>query len=344
MPEHNFTFERYYKIAAGIGLAMFAVGLIFYSIILNWKIDCEHPERPITIERGSSATAVAQLLKQESCLKNTGIFKLALSMTMKNRSIRPGRYNLKGISSMGQLVKVISSQSTDRVKITLVEGWTVEQYAAELKEKLQIDSFEFMRLNQDYDFIHALNIDAPSLEGFLFPDTYILLKTYTEEEIIEILVNQFTHNKRNLLKEHRPVQPLNMWEITTLASIIQGEAIHDDEMPIISSVYHNRLNNNMLLQADPTIQYIIPGPNRRLFNKDYLRYRDNPYNTYSHKGLPPGPINSPGFHAIKAAAYPVNTSFLFFVAKGNNQHYFTENERDHINAKNKYLKDLWDKP
>jgi UPF0755 protein len=100
----------------------------------------------------------------------------------------------------------------------------------------------------------------------------------------------------------------------------------------------------MLLQADPTIQYIIPGPNRRLFNKDYLRYRDNPYNTYSHKGLPPGPINSPGFHAIKAAAYPVNTSFLFFVAKGNNQHYFTENERDHINAKNKYLKDLWDKP
>ena len=84
-------------------------------------------------------------------------------MTMKNRSIRPGRYNFKGISSIGQLVKVISSQSTDRVKITLVEGWTVEQYAAELKKKLQIDSFEFMRLNQDYDFIHALNLDAPSL-------------------------------------------------------------------------------------------------------------------------------------------------------------------------------------
>ena len=127
MMEHNFTFERYYKIAAGTGLALFAVGLIFYSIVLNWEIDCEHPESPITIPRGASATAVAQLLKQESCLENTGIFKLALSMTMKNRSIRPGRYNLKGISSIGQLVKVISSQSTDRVKITLVEGWTVEQ-------------------------------------------------------------------------------------------------------------------------------------------------------------------------------------------------------------------------
>ena len=155
MSEQIFTFGRYYKIAAGVCLALFAVGLLLYYIVLSWDINCEHPESPITIPRGASATAVAQLLQQESCLENTGIFKLALSMTMKNRSIRSGRYNLKGISSIGQLVKVISSQSTDRVKITLVEGWTVDQYGAELKEKLQIDSFEFMRLNQDYDFIHA---------------------------------------------------------------------------------------------------------------------------------------------------------------------------------------------
>ena len=100
MPEHNFTFGRNYKIAAGAGLTLFAVGLLFYSIVLSWEIDCEHPENPIIIQRGASATAVAQLLKQESCLENTGIFKLALSMTMKNRSIRSGRYNLKGISSI----------------------------------------------------------------------------------------------------------------------------------------------------------------------------------------------------------------------------------------------------
>jgi len=331
MSEHNFTYKRHYKIAAGAGIVLFAVGLLFYSIVLSWEIDCKHPESPITIPRGASATAVAQLLKQESCLENTGIFKLALSMTMKNRSIRSGRYNLKGISSIGQLVRVISSQSTDRVKITLVEGWTVEQYAAELKEKLQIDSFEFMRLNQDYDFIHSLNIDATSLEGFLFPDTYILLKTYTEKEIIEILVNQFTHNKRNLLKEHRPVQPLNMWEITTLASIIQGEAIHDDEMPIISSVYHNRLDKNMLLQADPTIQYIIPGKPRRLYNKDLGV--DSPYNTYKYKGLPPGPINNPGLKALKAAIMPAETDYLYFVSNGEGRHIFSYSNEEHNEAK-----------
>ncbi len=331
MPEHNFTYKRHYKIAAGTGIVLFAVGLLFYSIVLSWEIDCKHPESPITIPRGASATAVAQLLKQESCLENTGIFKLALSMTMKNRSIRSGRYNLKGISSIGQLVRVISSQSTDRVKITLVEGWTVEQYAAKLKEKLQIDSFEFMRLNQDYDFIHSLNIDATSLEGFLFPDTYILLKTYTEKEIIEILVNQFTHNKRNLLKEHKPVQPLNMWEITTLASIIQGEAIHDDEMPIISSVYHNRLDKNMLLQADPTIQYIIPGKPRRLYNKDLGV--DSPYNTYKYKGLPPGPINNPGLKALKAAIMPAETDYLYFVSNGEGRHIFSYSNEEHNEAK-----------
>jgi len=331
MPEHNFTFERYYKIATGIGLALFAIGLVFYSIVLNWEIDCEHPESPITIQRGASATAVAQLLKQESCLENTRIFKLALSMTMKNRSIRPGRYNLKGISSIGQLVKVISSQSTDRIKITLVEGWTVDQYASELKEKLQIDTFEFMRLNKDYDFIHALNLDAPSLEGFLFPDTYILLKTYTEEEIIEIMVNQFAHNRRKLLKEFKSVLPLNMREITTLASIIQGEAIYDDEMPIISSVYHNRLNNNMLLQADPTIQYIIPGKPRRLYNKDLDV--DSPYNTYKYKGLPPGPINNPGLKALKAAIMPAETDYLYFVSNGEGRHIFSYSNEEHNQAK-----------
>ncbi len=331
MSEHNYTFDRYYKIAVGAGLALFAVGLAFYSIVLSWEIDCKHPESPITIPRGASATAVAQLLKQESCLENTGIFKLALSMTMKNRSIRSGRYNLKGISSIGQLVRVISSQSTDRVKITLVEGWTVEQYAAKLKEKLQIDSFEFMRLNQDYDFIHSLNIDAPSLEGFLFPDTYILLKTYTEEEIIAILVNQFMHNRRKLLNDFKPAVPMNIREITTLASIIQGEAIHDDEMSIISSVYHNRLNNKMLLQADPTIQYIIPGKPRRLYNKDLDV--DSPYNTYKYKGLPPGPINNPGLKALKAAIMPAETDYLYFVSNGEGRHIFSYSNEEHNEAK-----------
>ena len=124
---------------------------------------------------------------------------------------------------------------------------------------------------------------------------------------------------------------MNMREITTLASIIQGEAIHDDEMPIISSVYHNRLKRGMLLQADPTIQYIIPGKPRRIYNKDLEV--DSPYNTYKYKGLPPGPINNPGLKALKAAIMPAETDYLYFVSNGEGRHIFNYSNEEHNQAK-----------
>ena len=331
MPKHNITLNSNQGIALAASLVLFTLVFIFYSIILNWKIDCDHPEKLVTIPKGLSASAVAELLKKESCLENNNIFKLALNMTMKNRSIRAGRYNLKGISSIGQLIKVITSESGDQIRVTLVEGWTVEQFSDELKNKLDIDKNKFLRLSQDYDFIRSQNIDASSLEGFLFPDTYILLKTYTEEEIIHILVTQYKHNSKRLMKEIILPNKLSMNEITTLASIIQGEAIYHDEMAIISSVYHNRLKKGMLLQADPTIQYIIPGKPRRLFNKDLEI--DNVYNTYLYKGLPPGPINNPGIAALAAALTPLETDYLYFVSDGEGRHIFTRTIEEHNLAK-----------
>ena len=287
MPDNKFTIHTPYKLAGGITLVLSIWVLILYSVILSWKIDCEDPGSLITIPKGSSASAVARLLKSESCLENEFIFKLALTITMKNRRIIPGRYNFKGISSIRQVVKMITSQSKDRVKVTLIEGWTINQFAEELKQKLKIDSYEFIRLCKDFNFIHSVGIDAPSLEGFLFPDTYILIRTYTEEDIVKIMVNQFKYHMKQVQKDAGV--NFNIREITTLASIIQGEAMFADEMATISSVYHNRLKQQMLLQADPTIQYILPRRSRRLYNKD-LKI-DNPYNTYKYKGLPPGPIN-----------------------------------------------------
>jgi UPF0755 protein len=183
-----------------------------------------------------------------------------------------------------------------------------------------------------------MNINATTLEGFLFPDTYILLKTYTEEEIIEVLVNQFYYNYKEVLNQIKVLKLITMVEIVTLASIIQGEAVFDDEMPTISSVYHNRLDSNMLLQADPTIQYIIPGKPRRLFNKDLMI--DNLYNTYKYKGLPPGPINNPGLLAIEATLKPDKTNYIYFVkeSKDAGSHVFSTNIRDHEKAKQKYLR------
>ena len=330
MSETKFKIHSNIKIAIGVALILLLGVLLFYSLILGWNIECQNQDRLITIPKGVSAKSVVVLLKEESCLKNDVIFKLALMITMKNRSIIPGRYNFKGISSIGQLVNMITSQSSDRAKVTLIEGWTIEQFADELKKKLEIDSYKFLRLCRDYNFIHSKGIDAPSLEGFLFPDTYIFLKTYTEEDIIQVLVNQFTYNIQELQKRSS-LGKINVREVTTMASIIQGEALYEDEMHIISSVYHNRLKRGMLLQADPTIQYIIPGKPRRLFNKDLAV--DNPYNTYKYIGLPPGPINNPGLAAQKAALNPAETDYLYFVSNGEGRHTFTRTIDEHNQAK-----------
>ena len=304
---------------------------ILTLVILSWKIQCGDSDQIITIPRVASAKTVSTILKYESCIQNEIILKLALTLTMNNRKIMPGRYTFKGISTIGNMVSLITAASSERQKVTLLEGWTIEQIADELNRKLQIDTYKFISLCKDYNFVHSLNIDAPSIEGFLFPDTYIFLSSYTEEQIITIMVNQFFYNYKKYIKGFGGDFRLSMREIVTMASIIQGEAMRDDEMPTISSVYHNRLKRKMLLQADPTIQYIVPGKNRRLYNKD-LKI-DSPYNTYKYKGLPPGPINNPGLKALIAAIFPKKTKYLYFVADGEGGHIFTRNNDEHNEAK-----------
>jgi len=323
------------KIRWGGAIASFLLfsSLIFYTIILSWNITCSGTEKIVAIPKGASVHQTIQLIQKNGCLSDldVSILKLAMTVTLRNGNVIPGRYTFKGISTIGNMVNLITTSSRDRKKVTLLEGWTVEQIADELHRRLQIDTYKFISLCKDFNFVHSLNIDSPSIEGFLFPDTYIFLSSYTEEQIITIMVNQFFYNYKRYINKLKGHTSLSIREITTMASIIQGEAMSDDEMPTISSVYHNRLKRKMLLQADPTIQYIIPGNNRRLYNKD-LRV-DSPYNTYKYKGLPPGPINNPGLSALKAAIHPAETQFLYFVADGEGRHIFTRNNEEHNEAK-----------
>jgi len=175
-----------------------------------------------------------------------------------------------------------------------------------------------------------------SLEGYLFPETYFLSEGQNEEEIIQMMVNEFRKiiNKINLDNQFN----FSMHDILTFASIVQGEARLEEEMEIISSVFHNRIKRNMNLDANATIQYIIPGKNRRLMNRDLEV--DNLYNTYKYKGLPPGPINNPGLLAIKATLKPDKTNYIYFVKESKDaaSHVFSTNIRDHEKAKQKYLR------
>jgi len=326
-------------------LIFLAIILLSYATMIQ-PLNCDNTE--FIIPQGASLSYVVNKLEEESCTANGVYLKYMMIVMNKDKKIKPGIYDLSGVEDNYQLINLITSDSVEMIAIRILEGWAIEKINREFFEVFQIDTLKFKSLCDDSQLIKSLGINANSLEGYLYPDTYLFSTDFIhsdtkEIDIITTLVNEFKRKYKEATKGNLNTN-LSMHQLVTLASIIQGECVYTNEMDTVSSVYSNRLKKGMLLQADPTIQYIIPGPNKRLYNKDYTKYKSSPYNTYSHKGLPPGPISSPGFYALRAAAYPAETNFLFFVAKGDNLHHFTSNERDHINAKNKYLKNVWRKP
>ena len=318
------------------------ITLIGYLILYNWSIPCEM-NNDLVIPRGASLPKVIQILEETTCFEDNGVLKFLMIVTRNDKEVRPGRYNLRDIRSIGQLMTRVTTNSKEMTKVTILEGWTMRQTSRKMHEVLKLDTLEFISLCNDRDFIEGLNIGNPkNLEGYLFPETYSfpsnrIMFDLDEREVISLLLDQFKSEYKEKVGSNHI---LSIHEILTLASIIQGECVFADEMGSVSSVYNNRLEKNWLLQADPTIQYLKPGKNKRLYNKDYKRF-NSPYNTYLHKGLPPGPISSPGIDAIQAAAYPEETEYMFFVAKGDNRHHFSKTEDEHNEAKRKYLKKLW---
>ena len=329
---NNINFiKKHYASFIYIGFFTLILTLIAYVIISTSPFNYPKDDLVI-IKKGSTMQDVINLLNKNNCDYNELFFSFSMRLTGNHRKIKTGRYNFNGINNLGSLIRVITTESSEKVKVTLIEGWTIDKIANEIADKLGVNKEIFIYLCNNYNYIHSLGIKSMSLEGFLFPDTYIFLKSYTEEDIITVLVNNFLKKYKNLLKENIKTR-YTMEEIVTLASIIQGEYMipNNDELPIISSVYHNRLKKKMYLQADPTIQYILPGENRRLYNK-HLKI-ESPYNTYKYKGLPPGPINNPGLDAIRAAINPADTNYLYFVADGKGRHIFSLTNQQHNKAK-----------
>ena len=300
--------------------------IFIYALLLTWPVECKHMNQYVTIQKNSNVNEVSKILHNHLCINKT-IFKIAVKLTGNDKNLRYGRYNFKSVTNMKDLVNLLTSNNKDRVKITIIEGLRLRDVAIYLENKLKIDIDYFIELCYKKSFINSLGINASNLEGYLYPDTYLILNSYTEEDIVRLMVNQFLFNYRENISENN----LSMHEIVTLASIIQWEAVYDDEMKLISSVYHNRLDKEMLLQADPTVQYILPERKKKLLNK-HTRL-DNPYNTYLYKGLPPGPINNPGINSIIAAAYPEKSNYFYFVANKKGRHIFNTTFKGHLKSK-----------
>ncbi|NIR51965.1 endolytic transglycosylase MltG [candidate division KSB1 bacterium] len=288
----------------------------------------------IKIKRGMSFDAIVGILHDKEIIKNDDKLKFTARLFGFRDEIKAGKYDVQGgVSSYALLNHLVEGRVANEF-ITIPEGKNARQIASILSKKIEIDSTRFMQLVNDSNYVHKLGIDAPSLEGFLFPETYNFYWGMTAEDVFSVMVNEFKQNFSDSLQTKVNASDMTKLEFVTLASIIEGETMLDSERKTISAVYHNRLKRGMRLQADPTIQYIIEDGPRRLLKQDLEI--DSPYNTYKYPGLPPGPINNPGLASIKASLCPADVDYLYFVANGDGSHTFSRTLSEHLKAKAKF--------
>ncbi len=277
---------------------------------------------------------IASLLKDQEILNNRQIFVLAAQLLGVSRNLQAGNYSFRGrISNYSVLKKLYEGEVTTKM-VTIPEGLTAPRIANILKTAVNIDSSRFMSLVHNPKFCDSLGIKAHSLEGYLYPNTYKLYEGITAEKVITYLIYHFKNEFNDSLLQRAEQMKMSVHEVVTLASIVQGEVMVEEEEPIIAALYLNRLKRGMRLQADPTIQYIIKDGPRRLLERD-LKI-ESPYNTYLHRGLPPGPVNNPGISSIRAVLYPAEVDYLFMVANGDGTHTFSETLLEHNRAKKRF--------
>lgn len=317
-------------------LALFAVAagfLLAVRPIVQGDVAGSAPVR-VDIQTGASLGDVALLLHEAGVIRYPFVFKRYGSIAHYDRQIRAGEYEFVAGEPYRRILERLREGDIVQVKVTFPEGLTCAEVANTLQRRLRIPADEFLRLAQDSELLRRHNIDSPSFEGYLFPDTYYFPTKTTALQALEMMLQRFFTEWTPKHEERARGIGMTRGQVLTLASIVEGEVLLNSERRRVSAVYHNRLRRDMLLQADPTVLYALGGIRRRVLYSD-LRV-ESPYNTYINRGLPPGPICNPGILSIEAALSPLEgNGELFFVAArdGTGRHVFTTNMDDHVAAK-----------
>jgi len=298
------------------------------------------PRLPVTelsIPRGATFLDITDSLQQHGLINSRRHFYLTARAMGRLNSLQAGNFRIHGGENYFQLLTVLGNAKPSERKFTVPEGMEYAEIAAHLQKQLNIPAEDILALKDSVKQFIPENWGLTDLEGCLYPDTYNVYENIDAEAVVRRMTAQFRKVlKNNRIPEAADSLGLSVNYLLTMASIIQGEVIFSSEMPTVSAVYWNRIRKRMMLQADPTIQYIIPGPDIRLRHR-HLEI-ESPYNTYRRYGLPPGPINSPGIKAILAACHPGPEDYLYFVASGDGYHTFSRTLSEHNKAKAEFQK------
>ncbi len=317
-------------ILPAVGLSLVVLIAIYY--IFWMPINLPDPEgKVVAIPRGDSFKAVTDTLERNGVIRSRLAFQIAGRILGYTKSIKVGKYLFhSGLSNSDILKDINEGKSRIIISVTIPEGWRMDMIAKRFAKDLGVDSEKILAICRDPAYVARKGLHAASLEGYLMPDTYNFYWQTDEAEIVERMVNGFKNFLVDSLTDRIRSSTMSLNQVVTLASIVEGESGIDAELPTIAGVYLNRLRKNMKLEADPTIQYLLPNGPRRLRYAD-LRI-DSPYNTYLYHGLPPGPVNNPGRQSILGVLYPEKNQYLYFVATGVGGHHFSKTYSEHEKA------------
>jgi UPF0755 protein len=291
------------------------------------------------VETGETAVGIAERLEGLQLITDATLFRRFLQYHGLDASLEAGEYQLRRNMTMREIAEALQHSRTVEVIITIPEGWRAEQVADLLTAENIMDGSVFLAAVRQGDVVdHALLVDRPpgaTLEGYLFPETYRLPAQATPEDLLTRMLDTMQARLPIGWEGMASAQGLTLYKVLTLAAIVEREAVVPEERPLIANVYLNRIQQGMYLNADPTVQYAMgyqPETGQWWKTPVTLEEYENvnsPFNTYLYPGLPPGPIASPGASSIMAVLQPAQTSYLYFLGRGDGSHIFAETYEEH---------------
>jgi UPF0755 protein len=343
----KFPFRAAVKSALALCLAGLVCAGLYYAyqrIPLLIEELVGKPDRPsvpagrtviVDIPKGAGVSQVGTILKDNSIISSPLVFKLVAVIRGEQRKIQAGEYELKTGSDPGDVLDLLISGKTRVFPFTVPEGYNIFQIADLFQQSGKMERDEFLRLVRDKEFISECGVDANTLEGYLFPDTYFLKPSERADGklLIRRMVKRFQDVYDSQVRAVAEEHGWTMHQVVTLASLVEKEA-KKSEHALVSAVFHNRLRKKMKLQSDPTVIYGVKPMGSPITRADLLSKHS--YNTYQVEGLPPGPIANPGKDSLIAAVNPADVDYLYFVAKNDGAHQFSTSLQEHNRYVNMY--------
>jgi len=329
-----------YKIIRKV-LLISVIFILFFSSWFYFEVNSppKDAEKKIFfyVEKGKNARSIAHNLREERIIKKEWPFLLAYELFFHNTSLKAGEYSFSLPVSVKDVLHTLTDGKMALHSFTVPEGLTRKEIADLLESLFLFNAEDFLKRSASTESIFSFDKKAQNLEGYLYPETYYFPRNITAKETVSALTEQFKRVFSEEWKVRASEIGMTVREIVILASLIEKETSLQEEKSSISAVFHNRLKIGMKLDCDPTIIYVLKQENKfkgRLRKKDLKL--DNPYNTYLFSGLPPSPIANPGKDSLRAALYPDDNNYLYFVSKNDGSHYFSSSFKEHQRAVNKF--------